>query len=46
MTTQFAKDLDRTLARAADGLALARTIRLSLTQRLAPPTAPECLWRP
>ena len=45
MTTRFAEDLDHTLTRAADGLALARAIRRSLTERVAPTAAPTCLWR-
>ena len=45
MLTPATEDLDHTLARAADGLALARAIRRSLTERVAPTAAPTCLWR-
>jgi len=44
--TRFATDLDQTLARASEGLALARDIRLSLAERFARPVAPSCLWQP
>ena len=46
MTTRFADELDHTLARAADGLALARNIRRTITERVAHTSAPSCLWRP
>ena len=38
-------ELERTLTRAADSLALARGIRRDL-ESSAPPTAPEHPWRP
>jgi hypothetical protein len=43
--TRFTHDLDHTLAKASETLALAHTIGQCLTERFARTQVPGCLWR-